>query len=119
MDRPCDNLAPEHQEPARPRHYPAELRRQTCERMLAGERSRTSQPSSAWRSPFCKGRRQALIGRRPGAKSCEADPLRAARQRSRELEAELKVVKAASAFVEGAADGFPGSSSLTDREAAA
>jgi len=50
-------------------------------------------------------RRQALIdsGQRPGAKSYEADPLVAARRRIKELEAELKVVKAASAlFEEGA-----------------
>jgi transposase-like protein len=51
-------------------------------------------------------RRQALIDtdRRPGAKSYEADPLAAARRRIKELEAELKLVKAASAlFEEGGA----------------
>ena len=50
-------------------------------------------------------RRQALIdaGQRPGAKSFEADPLLAARRRVKELEAELKLVKAASElFAEGA-----------------
>jgi transposase-like protein len=54
-----------------------------------------------------KWRRQALIdaGQRPGQKSYEADPLLAARRRIKELEAEVKVVKAASAlFEEGAAD---------------
>jgi transposase len=54
-----------------------------------------------------KWRRQALIdaGRRPGAKSFEADPLLQARRRIKELEAELKAVKAASAlFEEGAVD---------------
>jgi transposase-like protein len=52
-------------------------------------------------------RRQALIdaGQRPGARSFEADPLGAARRRIKELEAELKMVKAASAlFEEGAVD---------------
>ena len=52
-------------------------------------------------------RRQALIdaGQRPGHKSYEVDPLQAARRRIKELEAELKLVKAASAlFEDGAAD---------------
>jgi transposase-like protein len=52
-------------------------------------------------------RRQALIdsGQRPGAKSFEADPLAQARRRIKELEAELKMVKAASAiFEEGEVD---------------
>ncbi len=54
-----------------------------------------------------KWRRQALIdaGQRPGLKSYQADPLEAARRRIIELEAELKVVKAASElFKEAAAD---------------
>jgi transposase len=43
-------------------------------------------------------------GERPGLKSYEADPLAAARRRIKELEAELEVVRAASAlFEEGAA----------------
>jgi transposase-like protein len=72
-----------------PRHHPAELRRQLCERMLAA-------------------------GRRPGAKSYEADPLLAARRRIKELEAELKITKAASAlFEEGAVDP-KGSSRLSE-----
>jgi transposase-like protein len=61
-------------------------------------------------------RRQALIdaGRRPGLKSYQADPLLQARRRIIELEAELKVVKAASAlFEEGAADP-KGSSRLSE-----
>jgi transposase len=47
-------------------------------------------------------RRQALVdaGRRPGAKSFEVDPLLEARRRIKELEAELKMVKAASALFE-------------------
>jgi transposase-like protein len=51
-------------------------------------------------------RRQALVdsGQRPGARSYEADPLLAARRRVKELEAELKMVKAASElFAEGGA----------------
>jgi transposase-like protein len=47
-------------------------------------------------------RRQALIdaGQRPGTKSYEADPLAAARRRIKELEAELTMVRAASALFE-------------------
>jgi transposase-like protein len=59
-----------------------------------------------------KWRRQALIdaGQRPGAKSYEADPLAAARRRVKELEFELKAVKAASAlFEEGGTDPKAGS----------
>ena len=91
-----------------PRHYPAELRRQTCERMLAGEavKDLVGERGIAEVTLY-RWRRQALIdaGRRPGAKSFEADPLLQARRRIKELEAELKAVKAASAlFEEGAVD---------------
>ena len=72
-------------------------------------RSRISSLSSAISEhTLYRWRRQALIdaGDRPGAKSYEADPLQAARRRVIELEAELKLVKAASAlFEEG--DGRP------------
>jgi transposase-like protein len=91
-----------------PRHYPAELRRRTCERMLAGEPVKDLVAELGIASvTLYKWRRQALIdaGRRPGAKSYEADPLLQARRRIKELEAELKAVKAASAlFEEGGAD---------------
>jgi transposase-like protein len=63
-----------------------------------------------------KWRRQALIdaGQRPGLKSYQADPLLAARRRIKELEAELKMVKAASAlFEEGTVDP-KGSSRLSE-----
>jgi transposase-like protein len=56
---------------------------------------------------LCKWRRQALIdaGRRPGVKSYDVDPLAQARRRIKELEAELEIVRAASAlFEEGAVD---------------
>jgi transposase len=44
-------------------------------------------------------------GRRPGVQSYEADPLQRARRRIKELEAELEIVKVASAlFEEGAVD---------------
>ena len=101
-----------------PRHYPAELRRRTCERMLAGEAVKNlvvelgicSRTLYRWRS-------QALIdaGRRPGTKSYEADPLVAARRRIKELESELKLVKAASAlFDEGEEVSPKGSTRLSE-----
>ena len=53
-------------------------------------------------------------GRRPGLKSFESDPLLQARRRIKELETELKAVKAASAlFEEGGADP-KGSSRLSE-----
>jgi transposase-like protein len=90
-----------------PRQYPADLRRQTCERMLAGEAVKDLVVElEISQHTLYRWRRQALIDtdRRPGAKSYEADPLAAARRRIKELEAELKLVKAASAlFEEGGA----------------
>ncbi len=91
-----------------PRHYPAELRRQTCERMLAGETVKDLVAELGISDDtLYRWRRQALIdaGRRPGAKSYEANPLQAARRRIKELEAELELVRAASAlFEDGAVD---------------
>jgi len=90
-----------------PRHYPAELRRQVCERMLAGEAVKDLVVElGICDHTLYRWRRQARIdaGQRRGAKSFEADPLAAARRRIKELEAELKVVKAASElFAEGGA----------------
>jgi transposase len=91
-----------------PRHYPAELRRQTCERMLAGKGVKDLVAEFGISDhTLYRWRRQAQIdaGERPGTKSYEADPLQAARRRIIELEAELKLVKAASAlFAEGGVD---------------
>jgi len=100
-----------------PKHYPSELRRQTCERMLAGEAVKDLVVElGIAQVTLYKWRRQALIdaGQRPGQKSYEADPLVEARRRIKELESELKVVKAASAlFEEGTADP-KGSSRLSE-----
>ena len=100
-----------------PKHYPAELRRRTCERMLAGEavKDLTAELGIAGVTLY-KWRRQALIdaGIRPGTKSYEADPLAAARRRIKELEAELKMVKLASALYEEGAGDPKGSSRLSD-----
>ena len=100
-----------------PRHYPAALRREACERMLAGDPVKEVAHSLGVSvQTLYKWRRQALIdaGRRPGVKSYEADPLQQARRRIKELEAELKIVKDASAiFEEGAVDP-KGSSRLSE-----
>jgi transposase-like protein len=100
-----------------PRHYPGELRRETCERMLTGEAVKElASELGISQETLYKWRRQALIdaGRRPGSKSFEADPLCQARRRIKELEAELKAVKLASAlFEEGGADP-KGSSRLSE-----
>lgn len=100
-----------------PRHYPAELRRRTCERMLAGETVKDLVAElGISECTLYKWRRQALIdsGRRPGAKSFEADPLQQARRRIKELEAELKAVKAASALFEDGAVDPKGSARLSE-----
>lgn len=101
-----------------PRHYPTELRRQTCERMLAGEAVKDLVDELGISShTLYRWRRQALIdaGQRPGAKSYEADPLAAARRRIKELESELKLVKAASAlFEEGDSVSPKGSTRLSE-----
>ena len=100
-----------------PRHYPPEVRRTACERMLAGEAIKDlADELGITMETLYRWRRQALIdtGRRPGVKSFEADPLAAARRRIQELEAELEMVKAASAiFEEGEVDP-KGSSRLSD-----
>jgi transposase len=84
-----------------PRNHPIELRRELCERMLAGEAIKDLAESSGLSdSTLQKWKRQALIdaGRRPGVPSYEVDPLQQARRRIKELEDELKLVKAASAL---------------------
>jgi transposase-like protein len=100
-----------------PKHYPADLRRRTCERMLAGEAVKDLVVElGIAQVTLYKWRRQALIdaGERPGLKSYEADPLLAARRRVKELEFELKALKAATAlFEEGAVDP-KGSSRLSE-----
>jgi len=100
-----------------PRHYPADVRRQACERMLAGETVKDLVEELGIRlETLYRWRRQALIdaGQRPGVKSYDADPLLSARRRIKELEAELEMVKGASAlFEEGEVDP-KGSSRLSE-----
>ena len=87
-----------------PRHYPPEVRREACERMLAGEAIKDlageaikdlageaikdlADELGITVETLYRWRRQALIdiGRRPGVKSFEADRLAAARRRIQEL----------------------------------
>jgi len=100
-----------------PRQYPAEFRIRVCERLLAGEAVKDLVIEfGVSEVTLYRWRRQAEIdaGQRPGAKSFEADPLQAARRRVIELEAELKLVKAASElFIDGAVDP-KGSSRLSE-----
>jgi len=100
-----------------PRHYPPEVRREACERMLAGEAIKDlADELGITIETLYRWRRQALIdtGQRPGVKSFEADPLAAARRRIQELEAEVEMIKAASAiFEEGDVDP-KGSSRLSE-----
>jgi transposase len=96
-----------------PRHYPAELRRRTCERMLNGEAIKDLIVElGISEATLQRWKRQALIdaGCRPGVVSYEADPLAQARQRVKELEDELELVKKASElFEQGRADPKAGS----------
>ena len=81
-----------------PKHYPAELRRRTCERMLAGEAVKDLVVElGIGEVTLYKWRRQALIdaGESPGLKSYEADRLAQARRRINDLEDELRLVKTA------------------------
>ena len=84
-----------------PRHHPAEVRRSAGQRMLAGEPVKAlAEELGISFNTLYKWRRQALIdaGRSDGLKSYEADRLAQARRRIKELEDELKLVKAAAAL---------------------
>jgi transposase-like protein len=86
--------------------------------MLAGEPVKElAAELSVSDATLYKWRRQALIdvGQSPGVKSYEADRLAQARRRIRDLEAELKLVKAASAlFEEGEEISPKGSTRLSE-----
>ncbi len=100
-----------------PFRYASEFRRRACERMLGGEAVEAlAAELSVSDSTLYKWRRQALVdvGAAPGVKSYEADRLAQARRRIKDLEAELKLVKAASAlFDESAAISPKGSTRLS------
>lgn len=91
-----------------PKHYPADVRRAICDRMLNGEDVRLlSAEYSIGSGTLYRWRRQALVdaGRRPGLASFQPDPLASARRRIKDLEAELRAVKLANElFAKGGAD---------------
>ncbi len=101
-----------------PFRYSIEFRLRACERMLAGEPVKDlAVELSVSDATLYKWRRQALIdaGDGPGIKSYEADRLAQARRRIQDLEAELKLVKAASALFDESEDISPkGSTRLSE-----
>jgi putative transposase len=111
-------LAVIYQEVDMPFRYSSEFRHKVCERMLAGELVKDLVIElSVSDATLYKWRRQALVdaGRRAGAKSFEVDPLLQARSRIKDLEAELKLVKKASALFDEEADVNPkGSTRLSE-----
>jgi transposase-like protein len=115
----CENLAVSHQEVDMPFRYSSEFRREACERMLAGETVKDlAVELGVSDATLYKWRRQALIdaGQGPGIKSYEADRLAQARRRIKDLEAELKLVKAAAAlFDETEVISPKGSTRLSER----
>jgi len=96
--------------------YEPAFRRDVCDRLLAGEPvGRLAKELAMSESTLFRWKRQALVdvGRVLGPKSFESDPLAQARRTIKELEAELKLVKAASAlFNEGEPPSPKGSSRL-------
>jgi transposase-like protein len=72
--------------------------------MLAGERvEEVAEELDVSAATLYRWKRQALIdvGRKPGVKSFEPDELDRARRQIKDLEAELELVKAASALFNG------------------
>ena len=87
-----------------PKRYPRELRRDVCERLLAGESvSALSIETSLSAATLHRWKKQALIDHDvlPGVKSVEVDELALAQRTIEELEAELALVRAASALFNG------------------
>jgi transposase-like protein len=86
------------------KRYAREFRRAVCERLVAGEKvSSLSKDLGVSEATLYLWKRQALIdaGRAEGVKSFEADELAQAHRTIAELEAELEVVRAASALFNG------------------
>jgi transposase-like protein len=84
--------------------YSSLLRGEACERMLAGERAEAvAAELGVSAATLYRWKKQALIdaGLKAGVKSYQPDELARARQRIKDLEFELTVVKAASALFNG------------------
>ena len=99
--------------------YPTALREEACRRMLDGERvADVALELGVLAGTLFRWKKQALIdtGRRPGQKSYEPDELARARRRIKELEAELEMVKAASALFDGTEVVRPKGSARSSRD---
>jgi transposase-like protein len=109
-------LVVSYQEVDMPFQYAPQFRRTVCERLLAGESvSGLAKELSVSMHTLYRWRHQALVdvGRLLGPKSFEVDPLAQARRKIKDLEKELKLVRAASAlFDEGEPPSPKGSSRL-------
>lgn len=84
--------------------YPTALREAASRRMLDGERvADLARELDIPVGTLFRWKKQALVdaGRRPGQRSYEPDELARARRRIKDLEAELEIVKAASALFNG------------------
>ncbi|MGH9045951.1 MAG: transposase [Acidimicrobiales bacterium] len=84
--------------------YSTPFREAACQRMLAGERvEELADGLGVSAGTLYRWKKQALVdaGRRRGLKSYEPDELARARRRIKDLEAELEMVKAASALFNG------------------
>jgi transposase-like protein len=84
--------------------YSTSFREAACERMLPGERPEVlADELEVAAATLYRWKKQALIdaGREPGTKSYEPDELARARRRIKDLEAELGLVKTASALFNG------------------
>ena len=87
-----------------PKRYPLEFRRVVCARLVAGERVVVlAEELGLSQNTLYLWKKQALIdaGRKEGVKSFEADELAQAHRTIAELEAELEIVKAATAIFNG------------------
>lgn len=87
-----------------PFSYSVKFRRAACERMLRGEPIKPMAIElGVCEAPLFRWKKQFLIdrGRKPGVKSYEVDELARTQRSVRELEAELELVKAASALFDG------------------
>jgi transposase len=84
--------------------YSTPFREEACDRMLAGERPEDlAEDLGVSAATLYRWKKQALIdaGLKPGVKSYAPDELARSRRRIKDLEAELELVKAASALFNG------------------
>jgi transposase-like protein len=102
-----------------PRQYPPAIRNEVSRRLLAGEKiSSLARELNIAAATLHRWKHQALIDhdRLPGVKSFDVDELARAKRTIQDLEAELELVKAATALFNGEVPVSPkGSSRLLKR----